>query len=252
MYRPIIACRRSRRKICIHDESSFVYNDHSSGEVLIFAVFAIIVVVAAVLSWWFGAQRRKQIQQLCASRCWWFSQYDRFDIPSTYSHFDCLKKGRDRKASNVLWGSFGGFDFQAFDYQYETGSGKERTTHRLSAVVVKAKYPLKPLSIRPEGLFDRVAGALGFEDIDFEWDAFNRAFYVKAADKQFAYDVINQKTMEFLMETRGWHMDVFADNVLVHKGESTFAIEDYTNALEFVRVFLGLLPGYLEEKLRSQ
>jgi len=118
-------------------------------------------------------------------------------------------------------------------------------------VIVEAKYALRPLSIRPEHFLDHVVEALGFEDINFEWDEFNRAFHVTAADKQYAYDVINQKMIEFLMEHKGLCLEVFGANVIVYTGR-VFTCDDFLAALNFAGGFLGLLPDYLEEKLRAQ
>ena len=46
---------------------------------------------------------------------------------------------------------------------------------------------------------DKIAGALGFHDINFESSEFSRKFHIKCADKKFAYDVIHPRMMEFLL-----------------------------------------------------
>ena len=66
-------------------------------------------------------------------------------------------------------------------------------------------YPFRnvpDLLIRPEGFFDKVAGAFGFDDIDFESEEFSRAFFVKSSDKRFAYDVLHPRMLELLMAER--------------------------------------------------
>jgi hypothetical protein len=215
-------------------------------------ILIVLVVVAVIIAGvYFSSLRRKALAQLAASLGCAFSADDPFDIVSTYECFGCLDQGHSRSAYNVIWGQWGGVDFKAFDYHYATGSGKSRCDHYLSAVIVDTKLPMKPISIRPEGFLDHVAGMLGFEDIDFEWDEFNRAFYVKSPDKQFAYDVINQKMMEFLIQNRGWCLQVVGPSLIVEKGD-TFSAPEFQAALAFARDFLGLLPEYLADKLRSQ
>lgn len=219
--------------------------------VFVIGLVVVVVIVGIIVSVMADSKRRQALAAIAFERGWDYNHDDPFDIPSTYEVFSCLNEGHDREASNVISGEYEGLAFKAFDYEYKTGSGKDEHTNSFSAVIVQAPYPLKPISIRPEGFMDRVAGALGFDDIDFEWNEFNRAFYVKAADKQFAYDVIHQKMMEFLMENRGWCQEIFADQMIV-SDDSDFAPEKFLGALQFARTFLGLLPDYLADKLRAQ
>jgi hypothetical protein len=219
--------------------------------VLIIPAVVLLVIGLIVISLYTESQRRKALAALAQSMGWTYCADDRIGIPQRYGLFDCLNKGHSQHASNIIEGRFGDIDFRGFDYRYKTGSGKDETTHNLSAVVAKTKYPLKGIFIRPESFGDRIAGVLGFEDIDFEWDEFNRAFYVKAADKEFAYDVINQKTMEFLMDNRGWTVQIAGMDMIVYTG-ATFSPEEFQAALNFARVFLELLPDYLADKLTGQ
>ena len=59
----------------------------------------------------------------------------------------------------------------------------------------------KPLIIRPENFLDKIAEFVGFDDIDFELTEFSSKFYVKAPDRKWAYEVLHQATMEFLLES---------------------------------------------------
>jgi hypothetical protein len=219
--------------------------------ILIIPAVVLLVIGLIVLSLYTASKRRNALSALAQSMGWTFSADDMVGIPQRYGLFNCLNTGHSRHADNVMEGRFGDIDFRGFDYRYTTGSGKDESTHNLSAVIAQAKYPLKQLFIRPEHFGDRVAGMLGFEDIDFEWDEFNRAFYVKAADKEFAYDAINQKMMEFLMDNKGWTTQIAGMDMIVYTG-GVFSPEEFQSAIEFARVFLGLLPDYLADKLSGE
>lgn len=234
----------------VHTETKALLD---SGDQMPYVFFAIVVlvIIAAIASSYMAAQRRKALAEFANTMGWLYSADDPFGIPYIYSFLDCLNKGYDQRAFNVMHGRLGDMDLRAFDYRYTTGSGKNRTVHRLSAVIAEAKYALKPIIIRPEHFGDRLAGMLGFEDIDFEWEEFNRAFYVKAEDKQFAYDVINQKMMEYLMDNRGWTVQIQGTDMIVYNG-TVFGPEEFASAANFARVFLALLPDYLQDKLNSQ
>lgn len=218
---------------------------------LIVPAVVLLIIGLIVLSLYGEYKRRKALSALALRLGWTYCAGDVIGIPRRYGLFDCLNTGHGQRASNVMEGRFGDLDFRAFDYRYTTGSGKDQTTHNLSAVIAQAKYPLKQIFIRPEHFGDRVAGMLGFEDIDFEWDEFNRAFYVKAADKEFAYDVINQKMMEFLMDNRGWTIHIAGMDMIVYTG-SVFSPDDFLAAANFTRAFLELLPDYLADKLNGR
>ena len=57
--------------------------------------------------------------------------------------------------------------------------------------------PLPQLEVTHEGIFGgAVANALGFADIQFESEQFNRAFRVKADDQRFGHAVIHPQMME--------------------------------------------------------
>ncbi len=86
------------------------------------------------------------------------------------------------------------------DWQFVTGSGKNRQTHRHAVVIVETGLPVIPLEIRREHLLDKVGEFLGHDDIDFESAEFSRTFHVTAADRKWAYDVIHTRTMEYLLQ----------------------------------------------------
>lgn len=215
---------------------------------LILITFILIALISVVVSLYSAAQRRKALEQLCVMHGWTFSVSDHIGL-TCWNGFGCLCAGYSQQAYNVMQGRYGSLRFCAFDYRYTTGSGKSRQTHCFSAVTVEGQYPLKKMLIRPEGLGDRLAGMLGFEDIDFEWEEFNRAFYVKAEDKAAAYDVISQKMMEYLMLNRGWYIEISGRYMIVHNG--VLDPDGFLRALSFCDGFFKQLPGYLAEKMRG-
>ena len=90
-----------------------------------------------------------------------------------------------------------------FTYKVTTSSGKSTTTttYRFSYLILHMPWSGVPdLLIRREGMFDKIAGVLGFDDIDFESAQFSRRFHVSSTDKRFAYDVIDPRMMEFLLK----------------------------------------------------
>jgi len=214
--------------------------------------FAALAAVVAVLIYRFytASKRRDELALLAMKMGCEFHINDPFNIAMLYDGFDCISCGHDREASNVIVGRVDNRDFKAFDCSYKTSSGKSEAVHRLSAIVLDTDVAFPGLLIRLESVFDRLAGAIGFDDIDFESDEFSRRFYVKSDDKKFAYDVIHEKMMEFLMADPRWGVQMLLRSVMVYTG-STFTVEEFSAGIEFLREFMGLLPDYLWQTLRG-
>ena len=49
-----------------------------------------------------------------------------------------------------------------------TKNGRQTHHHYFSAIIVESPLPLKPLYLRPESFFDKMAQFMGFDDINFE------------------------------------------------------------------------------------
>ena len=107
---------------------------------------------------------------------------------------------------------------------------------------------LPDLFIRPEGFFDKIAGALGFDDINFESKEFSSRFLVKSGNKKFAYDVIHPQTMEFMMaidnppiiEINGRHLACYF--------KTKIGAPDYSGLFQFSRAFYRKFPNYVIEE----
>jgi hypothetical protein len=175
----------------------------------VFPIFVIGIVVAViVVGWIYGARaarlRRDALSQWANSHAWSFDPGDDEGHDAEFPQFELFQRGSRRFAFNTVRGvlSISGrpFPIKCGDYSYTTSNGKSSTTHRLSYIVLTLPMPNVPgLNIRREGLLDRIAGALGFQDINFESEEFSRKFFVKCEDRKFAYDVITPKMMDFLL-----------------------------------------------------
>ena len=210
----------------------------------------ILVVIGFVgffaLACWLGAQRRKELQAWASGRGWRFSPAKDHAIETRYG-FDCLTRGHSRYARNVSRGEHDQCEAVAFDYHYARGHGKNRRSYSFSAIVIHSPVPLRPLMIRPEGFFDKIVQAVGFDDIDFESAEFSRKFCVKADDRRWAYDVIHQRTMDFLLSSPAFHIELGRRHVIVWR-ESRLRSAEFDAALGVAGGLLSRLPDYLVQQ----
>jgi len=219
--------------------------------IALFVLFGVVFAAIFALALWFAAKRRKDLAAWAQSRGLVFSSAKDSGAEDRYPAFDCLRHGRSRYAYNQISGDWNGRQFHGFDYRYVTGSGKNRQTHTFSAVVLTCAVPLKPLFIRPEGFFDKVTEFFGYDDIDFESAQFSREFYVKSPDKRWAYDVVHQRTMEFLLNMPRFTIKFDRHRVIVYRSR-TFKPSEFGTAAELVEGILDRLPEYVVQQQSGQ
>ena len=216
---------------------------------LLLGLVAVVAVIAiqARLSY----LRQQMWRQLAARYGLVYYPVDRYDIPNRHQfHFFGL--GHSQKAYNCLEGNFRNVPVLLFDYQYKTGSGKNETTHDVSALLGRLDIYCPYLIIRPEAWSDRFAALFGFSNIEFESGEFNRAFNVKGNDKKFAYDICHPEMMAFLLkdQTLAWEFRGF-DFLLYRWDMERFDAAKVSSCLNLVAKFVTLVPDYLRREAQS-
>ena len=229
---------------------------------LVVGVVALFVVLAAVGAVSAG-RRRKAMAAWAQSLGLRFSPQRDYGMAARLPGFAVFGQGRNQYAYNVVSGVFEGREVVAFDYHYETqhtetirekdanGNMRTRTEtrtthHHFSAVLVRPELQLKPLLIRPEGLFDKVADFFGKGDLDFESSEFSRRYHVTAPDRRWAYDVLHARTIDFLLDQPRLVVEMDPHHVLVLRpGQAMMSPEIFDAALRTADQLLDLLPEYV-------
>jgi hypothetical protein len=144
-----------------------------------------------------------------------FSPQDPYRLDIRFRGVLDIGRGHARYAYEVLGRSDPVAAF-LFQYQYRTwetrtvtytdsqGRTQTRTeqyeqTHYRRYLIIEIGGSFPSLLIRREGWFDKLAGLMGFGDVNFESEEFSRRYFVKSSDRQFAYAVIHPQMMEWLM-----------------------------------------------------
>jgi len=210
----------------------------------LFVVMFVVVAAVAVFAFYAAAKRRKELAAWAHGHGLSFDRSKRYYVDDRFAEFKCLRKGHSRYAYNTMKGNWGETPIVAFDYHYAIGSGKNRSDHNFSAAIVDSPIPLKGLFIRPEGFFDKVTEFFGFDDIDFESAEFSRKFYVTSPDKRWAYDVIHQQMMEYLMSVQNFCIQFGPTRVIAWRSRR-FKPADFEAAIAVVRGMLERLPEYV-------
>ena len=203
-----------------------------------------LVLIAVAVGLYLSSIRKKKLRVWAAAKGLRFDPTPDRSFDDRHPEFGCLHVGHSRRATNVSSGEFDGRSVVAFDYHYVTGSGKNRHTHTLSGVLLGSRIPLKPLHIRSETLFDKVGEFFGLDDIDFESAEFSRAFHVKSPDKKWAFDVLHQRTIEFLLSQPRFSIQ-FGDGRMLIWRRRRFGSEVFDEAIGVGAGILDRMPGYI-------
>ncbi|GAA2162960.1 MULTISPECIES: hypothetical protein [Glycomyces] len=158
-------------------------------------VLCLIVVGVGVYFAW--RARQKKIAMYRAWAAQYGFHYEPGDNSVTgLSTEEPFNQGHSRKGIDVFRGMYKGVHIVFFQYQYSTGSGKERKTfnHQVVAIGLPTTRPLLDIS-QENFLTKRFA-----KDIDFENQAFNDIFRIKSPNRRFAYDIIHARTMEWMLQ----------------------------------------------------
>ncbi len=211
---------------------------------LVFPAFAALVVVLIVVGILQAKKRRQEAARLAAEMGVRFFPEDIWGLPKRYGAFDLFGRGHSKKASNILSGDIDGRSALAFDYQYTTGSGKNQTTHHYQAVVLTLPIRAAKLRLRSENVFDRVASWVGYDDLDFESDAFSRRYHVQCDDRRFAYDIFHAQLIDYLLRC-GTSPNIEMTGPVLMLYESRGSVRNCRRMLQIGRAIIRSIPDYV-------
>ncbi len=206
--------------------------------------------------------RRDELSALAAEIGWRFSPTAVRSRDEMYAHLDIFRRGHSPKAYNTLMGSVeidgAHCDGLMGDFKYKTthtnSKGQTRTsTHRFSYLILDVPYAGVPdLLVRREGLFDKLAAIVGFDDIDFESAEFSRKFHVKSPDRKFAYAVITPEMMEFLLASDAPAVDIERGKCCMSNGRSKWQVPEFRQRLPWLIAFFDRWPEHVRADLVSR
>tara|TARA_R110000737_G_scaffold251825_2_gene261221 strand:- start:15899 stop:16681 length:783 start_codon:yes stop_codon:yes gene_type:complete len=237
------------------------------------------VVAAGLLIWWIIKEAEKAAARAAARIAAMEAFADQFGFSfvrsqdpmhdDEFSHFEIFRRGFARYAYNSIVGDIDLGEviarLKAGDFSYKTketytttdSKGRTRTRtrivkHHFSYMILELPFPTMPdLMIRREGIFDRIASAFGKNDIDFESAEFSKKYYVKCDSRKFAYDIVNQRMIEFLLETKPGLVDIEHGRICLSDGYSVWNADRFGASLGWILKFLEHWPGFVVEDLQE-
>ncbi len=221
----------------------------------VLGVLLIVLLVGSAI--WIGVvmerKRREECLALAQALGFRFHPKDPFGLGrSLEGDFATLRQGSNRYAYNVIEGEREGARVYLFDHHHETystNSKGHRTTHHhhRSFVSLEQALDLDSFEMRPEGFFDKVAAAFGFDDIDFESAEFSRRYHVKAPDRKLAYALFSPRMIEYLLSVPPLRLAASGKRLLAGRGSGKMDRAEYESTLRDLFAFLERVPRYVQK-----
>ena len=118
----------------------------------------------------------------------------------------------------------------------------------VGVVILRCKYRLNRLLIRPQKSLDVFGKAAKLMDIDFESWEFNQQFVVKAGGRKWAYYVLHQEAMEVLLKYgRDFGIEFNGHWAMIWQ-ESPMTPDDIYRAFAVLANVLDMIPAYRMKK----
>ena len=219
-------------------------------------IVLIAVAVIALIVWGgiVGARKRREriaaFERLAAERGLVFDTERDREMYRDYPKFAAFQRGDDQEAYDTMRGDLVLFDepcrLIAGEFEYETeDSDGDTDHHQFSFVLVHLPFTTPSLELRRENLFDKLAAAIGFDDIDFESDEFSRRYHVVSDDKRFAYDVLHPRMLAFLLDEQADAMQLYDGVLCITDGTTTWSPDEFARRIDFVERLCALWPRHL-------
>jgi hypothetical protein len=205
----------------------------------------VIVVIAAMLvaGWWFKVRPRRDYHR---------AQANEVRLESAPGDpLNLLDRGflllrrvaALKEVENTSWGRWHGRDIAVFDYWLARTSDPSVGDYEyFTCVVTPVPESWPRLSISPERMETRLADELGIRDVDFELEAFNRAFEVRTEDRRFASAVVDARMMDWLLGASGRPgFEILDGSLLCHVDRGVD--RDIRRSLETLEAFLERIPS---------
>jgi hypothetical protein len=215
-------------------------------------IILIPVLLIALVVWLFirarrlAEERRLMLKQTAQMMGWTYLPFAELSMIPNLASYYLFSQGHSKKIENMMYGEIDGGRAAVFDYYYVTGSGKNRSTHNQTVVYFQSRQLQLPLfSLRPENVFHKVFGALGYQDIDFaQRPDFSKRYLLRGQDEQNIRQVFSDRVLAFF-ETNPQRIstDAGADQLFFYQENVPVAPQNVRQFVEWGRGLLHLFKN---------
>ena len=210
--------------------------------VLIVAIISLIVAARIVQKK--KEKERTQALQLKAEELGWsFEPTARVATIPGIDGFALFDVGESKEIKNLMYVEEDGVNVTVFDFIYTIGTGKYQTTYFQSVFLFEPNDQSFPdFALRPEGAFDKMFSAFGYQDIDFgQRPEFSRQYILRGQDEAAIRQTLNDRVLSFYEGNPGTFTDAVDNQLFVYRMGHRFQPGGIESYIELGRQILTLM-----------
>ncbi|MGH9944162.1 MAG: hypothetical protein ACRD9R_17595 [Pyrinomonadaceae bacterium] len=185
-------------------------------------------------------ERARQMQAASVTQLGWpYAAESPLEFFSGHEQFETFSTGHSKEIRNLIHGEREGTRVAVFDFDYTVGHGKSRTTYSQTILVLESeKLGLPFFSMRPENFLHRIAGAFGYQDIDFaQRPGFSGFYLLRGQNELHIREAFAERVLAYYEQNPGLSTDGGGQRLLCYRQNSKVPPEQLR---QFVEWGLGL------------
>ena len=208
-------------------------------------MIAVFIGIVGLLLWWNAALRSKRVTELkefaAQGKFTWSERDASWASPYT-GHFRFFTHGYNPRFQDFLQRTTGDRSVCVFQFSYITGSGKSRTSHIQSVVlIVSSKMNLPSFLLEPENILLKIGEIIGGGDIDFtESPAFSSKYLLKGSDLERITMLFSPEVRAFFEQNPGWSVEGMGDSLIAYRQGRLWPVREITQLLHYGERIAGM------------
>ena len=209
---------------------------------LIVALIA-LAILAAVQKTKKERERTQALQQTADALGWSFEPVAEVDSIPGIDRFTLYDPGHSREVRNLMYREVDEVNTTVFDFIYSMGTDKHRTTHVQSVVHLEPIDQSFPdFSLWPEGPFDKLFSAFGYQDIDFgQRPDFSRKYILRGKDEPAIRQTFNDRLLSFYESEPGLFTDAVDNQLFVYRAQQRLEPGEIESFVDLGKQILTLM-----------
>jgi hypothetical protein len=200
----------------------------------LFVVLLTTILAVAVFAWRRERARTEALRSVANAAGLTFQAKADLAAVRSLGDVQLFSRGHSQRVRCLMTGRIGDQQGAVFDHWYTTGSGKHRSTHAQTVVLLpSAKTSLPDVQMAPENPLCRIAEAFGYQDIDIDSSPeFSRRYVVKGTNEAAIRAALHPRATSYFAAHEGWTVEVQSGTVAIYRAGSRPKPEDLRAFIE--------------------
>ncbi len=156
-------------------------------------------------------------------------------VQTTLSGLWLFNQGHSRKFRNMMTGSANGVEIAIFTYQYTTGHGKHKQTHKQTVISFQSQHlSLPEFEMRLKGFFSKISKAFGYQYIGFDTHPdFSKRYLLRGPKELEIRDTFDVERLDFLEDLpKGVALEASNHSMIFYRSRKRMKPEQIRDLME--------------------